>query len=1079
MKLKVFFYCLLLFAFIEQLHCQSDSISFNKNLQLAKKSEKRGNYSEAARFYESAFNKKNNRKDLAAKAGLNYYESKQYSKASELLLIAKNISGKKYDKIGYYYALSLKQNSQFEEALAAFQDFELNYSGTDKEEMSNKIKKDIEGISFARNNLNKIDPNLQISILDNNINSDKNDIAPIPFKDNVLYFTSNTGSKYALFRSQKNSDSTWSKKKMPSIFVGKIEKEYFGDGCMTPDGRRYFFTQCDIVNNEKINCELYIIYEERGSWSQPLKLPEIINTKGTNNMHPSVAVFRDYEILYFVSDRIGSVGGQDLWYSIRTIKTNEYTEPENLGSNINTIEDDISPFYDTKSRTLYYSSNGKITIGGFDIYRANGEKNTWSVPENIGFPYNSYADDLFYVVSESHEASYVSSNRSFEDKKLNTDNLDIFRFESIKNILTIKGDIFAKNDPDKKRIENIQLSVSEKIGEKELLVKSIIIEKESSYSFDFLPKKEYIIKVNVTGYNNYSSIVDTKKQKNKELRIIDIELEKISEPDLSLIVSKTFNSPQNSYKLPTIVPIDERTGEPYSEDSEIYKAFIKANEIAEKANDRKLYWNNNELVPFFYQEEGDDVESSSIIELNKKELSQINQTESDKIKEKEISNNDKYLIVPQEFNSESNPYILPKEIPIDPKTNEPYKIGSPEYLQFMKVDSIASLNSERKVYWDKDSLKFLKESEPEISYNDIKNLIVPEQYNSPSNSYTIPGNIPIDPKTGKPFKEGSVAYNFYMEAKKIASESPESKVYWENNQLLPYIPDNNIDVSNSVELTYKIQIAAHRRLKPENYEQVIKDKFKEIKIDYEKIDNGITRVLLVPADLSSNAFKTLDDAVRTLRILYDETKFDSSFIAIYRNNKRTDKIIRLNNLNEFDNIIEDVDKDLRYSFINESFNSEENSFEVIDSVLKKQSNLVGRKNTEVIDEIISIASKSPYKKVYWKNNELIPLLDSKDVDENIVFVVQLIALKNVNYRKSLKKARDKFPNLYFYEELNPDGLYRILATPIKKNSSGNYGFKSRDEAFAALRQIVYVSEFKKAFIAKYKGNQRLDGILKN
>lgn len=100
----------------------------------------------------------------------------------------------------------------------------------------------------------------------------------------------------------------------------------------------------------------------------------------------------------FSSSRPGGFGGKDLWFSVLNDK-NVFTEPVNMGKTINTAGDEMSPFIHFDGKTLYFASDGRIGMGGFDIYitRMNSDS-TWTEPQNIGYPINTYNDEMGLVI---------------------------------------------------------------------------------------------------------------------------------------------------------------------------------------------------------------------------------------------------------------------------------------------------------------------------------------------------------------------------------------------------------------------------------------------------------------------------------------------------------------------------------------------------------------------------------------------------------------------------------------------------------------------------------------------------------
>ncbi|MGZ3767751.1 MAG: OmpA family protein, partial [Mucilaginibacter sp.] len=114
------------------------------------------------------------------------------------------------------------------------------------------------------------------------------------------------------------------------------------------------------------------------------------------------------DVIYFTSDMPGGEGKTDIWYCIKQ-SNGDWEAPINCGKNINTKEDESFPNI-SGDNTLYFSSNGLPGMGGLDIFKAKGQKASWSKPINLRFPVNSTSDDFYFITSDSL-TGYFSSNR--------------------------------------------------------------------------------------------------------------------------------------------------------------------------------------------------------------------------------------------------------------------------------------------------------------------------------------------------------------------------------------------------------------------------------------------------------------------------------------------------------------------------------------------------------------------------------------------------------------------------------------------------------------------------------------------
>lgn len=171
---------------------------------------------------------------------------------------------------------------------------------------------------------------------------------------------------------------------------------------LSADGQRMFIYKGDRGG------DIYECVLKGNEWSKPERLSKNINTE----FHESSACYSfDQKTLYFVSDKPqGGYGGRDI-YKSSLIKKDKWGEPVNLGSVINTPFDEEAVFMHPDGETMYFSSKGHKTMGGYDIFKSfwNDSTNTWTEPENIGYPINTADDDVFFVVSANGKHGYFAS----------------------------------------------------------------------------------------------------------------------------------------------------------------------------------------------------------------------------------------------------------------------------------------------------------------------------------------------------------------------------------------------------------------------------------------------------------------------------------------------------------------------------------------------------------------------------------------------------------------------------------------------------------------------------------------------
>lgn len=237
----------------------------------------------------------------------------------------------------------------------------------------------------------------------------------------------------------------------------------YNEGAQTLEaaGNYMYFTACNREDG-KGGCDIYYSARTVSGWKRGINIGGPVNT-GNWESQPSLS--SDGSRLFFVSNRPGGIGGMDIWVS-EMIKDGRWSEPVNLGDIVNTPGDEMSPFIHFDGKTLYFSSNGRPCMGGFDIFmtRFNSEDSKWSEPENLGFPINTQTDEIGLVINSSGEVAYFSS------KINNLQDRDLYYFEMPEflrpdPVSYLKGRVIDKLTGEKLRstYELINLSTGKRV----------------------------------------------------------------------------------------------------------------------------------------------------------------------------------------------------------------------------------------------------------------------------------------------------------------------------------------------------------------------------------------------------------------------------------------------------------------------------------------------------------------------------------------------------------------------------------------------------------------------------------------
>ncbi|MBK6964079.1 MAG: PD40 domain-containing protein [Bacteroidales bacterium] len=222
-----------------------------------------------------------------------------------------------------------------------------------------------------------------------------------------LYFTRRMTSGDTrdenFFFSARENDTTW----RPAVELGAPVNSPGDEGalCISPDGQYLFYSACNRPDGYG-SCDIYVSKREGDRWGKPENLGPGVNSSFWETQ-PSFAP--DGKTLYFVSNRSGGIGSSDIWLS-RLDDSGNWSEPENPGTSINTQESERGPFIHPDGKTLYFSSKGHTGMGEGDIFFASlDEEGRWSKPANIGYPLNTEADEVTFVVDNAGKYAYYSS----------------------------------------------------------------------------------------------------------------------------------------------------------------------------------------------------------------------------------------------------------------------------------------------------------------------------------------------------------------------------------------------------------------------------------------------------------------------------------------------------------------------------------------------------------------------------------------------------------------------------------------------------------------------------------------------
>lgn len=371
-------------------------------------------FKDAIAFYEKANDFNPNNAALNMRIGDCYLASMYKYKALTYLEKAVKLNPSIEPYAHYLLGRAYHIDEQFDKAISAYS----KYQGTAMADPNPMILDDLKLKMLQCSNGKRIIKKPIRVFVDNlgsAVNTEYNEYAAVISADeSVLLFTArrpnSTGGKKDpmlnehfedIYISEKQDDGTWSESRNLGETVNTNDHD--ANSGLSADGQKFL-----IYMGKKGMGDLYECQLEGDSWGEPESLGKNINTKDYHE--PSACYSPDGNFIYFVSNKPGGLGDHDIYVS-RKDEKGKWGEAKNLGPTINTPYSEEGVYMHPDGKTLYFSSQGHESMGGYDIFKSilDDKTNTWSTPVNIGYPVNTTDDDVFFVISASGRHGYYTS----------------------------------------------------------------------------------------------------------------------------------------------------------------------------------------------------------------------------------------------------------------------------------------------------------------------------------------------------------------------------------------------------------------------------------------------------------------------------------------------------------------------------------------------------------------------------------------------------------------------------------------------------------------------------------------------
>ena len=440
-----------------------------------------------------------------------------YEKALESLTIAYKIANPR-EKNAPIDAIELLGNAyhmnyEFEKAIEKYE----FYGNFLSEYNEDAVRSNARKIRRSKNALKLVQNPVDVKIYPlETVNSEFSEYKPLlNAQENTMFFTAkkpdgltdnkdDQGDFYEhIYFSEKVGNNWTQAKLMPSpINTKKSTSALY----LSADGQ---YLLSSMVNNDNnigpLGRGIFESYKNGNVWTDPQIFQNKVNT---SYLETSANMDLNKNMIFFVSDRDGGLGGKDLWM-IKKLANGSWSSPQNLGEPINTEYDEESPYFHSDGKTLYFSSKGHSSIGGLDIFKSELDKElNWSSPKNMGYPINTVNDDLSFVPTVTGNRAYFSSVRNEGKGKSDIYEMILSKQEE-SNLAVYKGKVTNQNG---KPIKNIEVSVQ---NDKYYPVyKEFQINKSSGkFVFVFESGNFYNIKFDIDTLTIYDSINVSENQK--------------------------------------------------------------------------------------------------------------------------------------------------------------------------------------------------------------------------------------------------------------------------------------------------------------------------------------------------------------------------------------------------------------------------------------------------------------------------------------------------------------------------------------------------------------------------------------
>jgi outer membrane protein OmpA-like peptidoglycan-associated protein/tetratricopeptide (TPR) repeat protein len=428
----------------------------------------------------------------------------------------------------YFHAGQMYHRLGELEKAREYYDLYLSQHSKEGEYLTEQAKKEKKSLEWASGLINNPEKGVSIKHIDSEVNGPGSDFAAFNEKGKLLFSSQrfdeiNPKAKPPRKISRILSEKDGAVSPLESPF-NSLNKS-IANHVVNSDRTKIYYTICDYIKPDELRCDIYWSkINSDGTYGDPERLPSPINdstfttTQPTFGIDPSTGT----EVMYFASDRQGGKGKLDIWYSYFDKKLG-FSNVLNA-EDINTPENEITPFYHITSNILYFSTDGRNGFGGYDIFSSLNRNDKLNEPEILSVPYNGTYHDVYFKLDEKGEKGYLSSNRqgaNYVDNLLQSCCYDIYEVNIEPITLKLNALTYDKKSGMDLKGAKVLL-IDKKTGK---IIKEIVNLDSNDHVFTLEKNTEYMVVGQKEGYKPDTIEFDTYNKKTSEEIIKKLYLE--------------------------------------------------------------------------------------------------------------------------------------------------------------------------------------------------------------------------------------------------------------------------------------------------------------------------------------------------------------------------------------------------------------------------------------------------------------------------------------------------------------------------------------------------------------------------